>query len=1076
MALAIKKPQSFIETIVGAPPLKKLLLQAPQPAPAPKPKAKVERKLQVLALLEPYLPSSSGSSNNNNSSSSSNNASGNNNNSSSGSNNNNSSSSNSSSNASAVPAGNGNGNAAAGAAASGASASTCQTRELLDTLVKITDEIVYDNVQIAELKEAAAKIFQLYQLQERDSDTSVRVKLLELLSGLGCECGSEEGISLIIDYFIYLLRKETSQKVLAQGMMCLYRIGQQRRQLVPLAYNTQVAHLAKEQLRSGSTHTQKNAMLVIGRFATCNESERQYVWKLAFYIDSQDSGVRAQALHALLTLGERGAHLPPVLYKRAVEAMKDDYECVRKEALRLVHMLGNRHPDYILSTERQCEDIRMIDAAFSKVCEALCDLSLQIRVLAAELLGSMSHVGSEFLHQTLDKKLMSNLRRKRNAHERGARLVTSGEWSSGKRWADDAPQEHLDARTISLIASGACGALIHGLEDEFLEVRTAAVGSMCQLAMSRPEFAVTSLDFLVDMFNDEIEDVRLKAIYSLTAIARHIVLREDQLEIMLGSLEDYSVDVREGLHLMLGACRVSTQTCLLMVVQKLLDVLAKYPQDRHSTYACMRRIGQKHPHLVMALAGHLLYVHPFFETPERDVEDPAYLCVLILVFNAAEHLVPILGLLPTATHRHYAYLRDSMPKLVPQLPIEGASSSATTKRVDDALLAAGSSAEYLQMLLGHIGEIYTMADERVELLKTAQANLQRLGAIDADMYGPSNFLETFLSAQIQIEQMQHCARTQRSRLPLKESLAELIRNCLKLQHTFSGLNYGDILQVKQLRLRASALHLVLVVRDRSQSALGPCQMLLQTAGDISAFMRSHSSSSSSNCSSGSSFAEQQPMELDVPAAATGSGLASELDTKPKLQLASKPIKQQGQAEPDSFTRTLLAKLDAITDPKPGRVFREILPLVQHATPLALPPANEKIRRCMANILEPCPLQSQDNVIKVTAGLIAAVPFVAEIDNLLESQKADMRIKIKYPDQHMHTVVPKMTDFKPIMTEQGEHESNVKLRTTILLSHSVWTEASLVEIQLCLAVRPGSELELCKPAKVLFAPKPVRRGI
>ncbi|XP_016975306.1 integrator complex subunit 4 [Drosophila rhopaloa] len=924
------------------------------------------------------------------------------------------------------------------------------SRELLELLVKITDEISYEDVELAELKEVANKIFQLYQLQERDSDTSIRVKLLELLSGLGCECATEQAVTLIIDYFIYLLRKEGSQKVLAQGMMCLFRIGQRRKHLVPISYNTQVAHLAKEQLRSGSTHTQKNAMLVIGGFATKMEGERHYVWKLAFYIDSQDSGVRAQALHALLTLGERGSLLPAVLYKRAVEAMKDDYECVRKEALRLVFMLGNRHPDFIIPSDRQQEELRMIDAAFSKVCEALCDLSLQIRVLAAELLGGMTAVSREFLHQTLDKKLMSNLRRKRTAHERGARLVTSGEWSSGKRWADDAPQEHLDARSISIIASGACGALIHGLEDEFLEVRTAAVASMCKLALSRPDFAVTSLDFLVDMFNDEIEDVRLKAIYSLTAIARHIVLREDQLEIMLGSLEDYSVDVREGLHLMLGACRVSTQTCLLMVVQKLLDVLAKYPQDRHSTYACMRKIGQKHPHLVMAVAVHLLFVHPFFETPERDVEDPAYLCVLILVFNAAEHLVPIISLLPTATHRHYAYLRDSMPHLVPQLPIEGASSASATHRIDSALRQAGSSAEYLQMILSHIEEIFTMADERVELLQTAQTNLQRLGAIDAGMYGTSNFLETFLAAQIQIEQMQRCASTQRSRVPLKESLAALIRNCLKLQHTFSGLNYGDILQVKQLRLRACALHLVLVVRDRSQSALGPCQMLLQTAGDISEFIKANTKDE-----------EEKPPVGALPL------------LEPEK---SKKEATGGDAQPDSFTRQLLSKLDGISDPKPGRVFREILPLVQQAPPLALPPANDKIRRCVANILEPCPLQSQDNVIKVTAGLIAAVPFVAEIDNLLESQKADMRIKIKYPDQHMHTVVPKRSDFKPIMTEQGEHETNVRLRTTILLSHSVWTESSLVEIQLCLAVRPGSELELCKPAKVLFAPKPVRRGI
>lgn len=45
-----------------------------------------------------------------------------------------------------------------------------------------------------------------------------------------------------------------------------------------------------------------------------------------------------------------------------------------------------------------------------------------------------------------------------------------------------------------------------------------------------------------------------------------------------------------------------------------------------------------------------------------------------------------------------------------------------------------------------------------------------------------------------------------------------------------------------------------------------------------------------------------------------------------------------------------------------------------------------------------------------------------------------------------------------------------------MSHGTWTEASGVDISLCLAVRPGHELELCKPVKVLFAPKPVKRGI
>lgn len=181
--------------------------------------------------------------------------------------------------------------------------------------------------------------------------------------------------------------------------------------------------------------------------------------------------------------------------------------------------------------------LRLIDAAFGHVCSSICDLSMQVRTHAASLLGGMTLVSNEFLDQTLDKKLMSNLRRKKSLHERYTELIQSGEWSSGKKWADDAPKEQVDTNTVSLMASGACGALVHGLEDEFLEVRMAAVDSMCKLAQSNPKFAVLSLDFLVDMFNDEIESVRLKAISSLTAISQHISLREDQLETMLSSLE-----------------------------------------------------------------------------------------------------------------------------------------------------------------------------------------------------------------------------------------------------------------------------------------------------------------------------------------------------------------------------------------------------------------------------------------------------------------------------------------------------------------------------------------------------------
>lgn len=56
------------------------------------------------------------------------------------------------------------------------------------------------------------------------------------------------------------------------------------------------------------------------------------------------------------------------------------------------------------------DEVRLVDDAFAKICQAIGDLSVNVRTLAAELLGSMTHVNPHFLEQTLDKKLMSDMR------------------------------------------------------------------------------------------------------------------------------------------------------------------------------------------------------------------------------------------------------------------------------------------------------------------------------------------------------------------------------------------------------------------------------------------------------------------------------------------------------------------------------------------------------------------------------------------------------------------------------------------------------------------------------------------
>ena len=79
-----------------------------------------------------------------------------------------------------------------------------------------------------------------------------------------------------------------------------------------------------------------------------------------------------------------------------------------------------------------------------------------------------------------------------------------------------------------------CNHLINSI---VIEVRNAAIDSLCELATQSASFANQSQDFLVDMFNDEIESVRLNAINSVRKIAHHISLREDQLEIIVAVLK-----------------------------------------------------------------------------------------------------------------------------------------------------------------------------------------------------------------------------------------------------------------------------------------------------------------------------------------------------------------------------------------------------------------------------------------------------------------------------------------------------------------------------------------------------------
>lgn len=874
-----------------------------------------------------------------------------------------------------------------------------------------------------------------------EKEAVARAKLASVLGQLARQQGLEP--TAVLEDLATLLRAETSHAVLAALLDALHHVGLQS------AGDKRVQHkatqLARQMLLDSNHQVQCKCLRLLSDLLPTEGRPEALSALLSDYSRHQDPRVRTAAFRAMYRLHDRGLKLDVSLYEHVADALNDDYESVRIAALKLVQVISHAYGNNMVQVGNSQEQIRLADDAFAKICQMVSDLSMSVRVEAASLMGTMGHVSLQFLEQTLDKKLMSNLRRKQSAHERQRESYESGEWSSGQRWADDAPREEVDTQSVSLMGSGACGAFVHGLEDEFLEVRLASLDSLCRLALQFPSFGAQSTDFIVDMFNDEIEEVRLKAIQCLGRISNQIVLREDQLETVIAVLEDFSMDIREALHEVLGNCCLSTKASLKACVDALLDNLKRYPQDKRSLWRCLRLLGLRHPYLTLPLVPELLGIHAYFDLPEPDVEDTAYMSTLILVFNAAAGCPTMVPLFEEHTLRHYSYLKDSFPNLVPQLTLPN-QQSGPPEGVASCSLAQSHSFLLQALERASAAELRHPA-ARQGWLETSIRDLQRLAEIEPQLTAAATCASLYIRCQLLLAKilsnkswLNLSAASPLQSNAVKSLLEQLLQQTFVLQRQFLGLQAGEEGALRQLRLRALALQLVVVIRGSNASALGLCEAFLEQLEALQGFLEEQS------------------------------------------------------VQPDAFTAAMLREVDALEEPKPGAVARVLQPLLQaHSCPTlrfshtGVQPnvGLERIKQTRAVLYEPA--GETDLPQKFTAGLVLPITLDAEIESVQDIR--NIRVKVRYPDKQVQLILPRLADFRQL------EDLKYRLYTTVLLSHGVWSEALHVEMGLVLdftdseaAHSKGSSsqrsglrvedhtIELCKPVRVYIAPKPIKRGL
>ncbi|XP_060903234.1 integrator complex subunit 4 [Labrus mixtus] len=844
----------------------------------------------------------------------------------------------------------------------------------------------------------------------KETDNSVRLKIASLLGLLTKTQGFVP--DCIVDDAISTLSNEKSHQVLAQLLDTLLVIGTQlpespaiRQRLIEVACK----HLSDTYFGVRNKCLQLLGCLGVMDTPLTKENEgpstslggsRDVQSIISDYFGDQDPRVRTAAIKAMLQLHERGIKIHDIIYEQACRLLSDDYEQVRSAAVQMGWVLSQLYPESIVPIPSSNEEIRLVDDVFGKISHMVSDGSWMVRVQAAKTLGSMLQVSPHFLEQTLDKKLMSDLRRKRTAHERARELFTSGEFSSGRKWADDAPKERLDTNTVNLIASGACGAFVHGLEDEMFEVRIAAVEALCQLARSSPTFAEKCLDFLVDMFNDEIEEVRLQSIHVLREISTHITLREDQLDTVLAVLEDSSRDIREALHELICYTNVSTKECIQLALLELLKNLNKYPTDRNSVWKCLKFLGSRHPTLVLPLVPELLSTHPYFDTPEPDMDDPAYIAVLVLVFNAAKSCPTMPALFSDHTFRHYAYLRDSLSHLVPPLRLPGNGLDLVDSRCGSG--SVESAQLFLQQSLNRVSVIQNLETPGAQdLLDFTIRDLRRLGELQTELAGAADFCATYLRCQLLLmKALQDRLWNMAVPLCLKQNVTataaaqQILEETYKLEFLYSGLESRQVATIHHVRLQAKALQLVLTARTRQglDPLISSCEKFLQ---DIESFQRLF------------------------------------LTELPHLQ--------------DSFVDKLLELMPRLSSCKPVEMVRILQTTLRQSglLHLRLP---QQIHRATATIIEPT--GESDNPLKFTSGLVVALDIDATLEHVQDPQNT-VKVQVLYPDGQSHVIHPKPGDFRKPGPDRH------RLITQVYLSHTAWTEPSQIEVRLLLAYSSSS---------------------
>ncbi|KAF8059961.1 hypothetical protein N665_1223s0019 [Sinapis alba] len=287
--------------------------------------------------------------------------------------------------------------------------------------------------------------------------------------------------------------------------------------------------------------------------------------------------IRKLALDGLVYVCEAGdfddhVHAVRGCYARAVELLDDAEDSVRASAVRAVSVWGK----VLIASKEETNRRECSDAVFLQLCFVVRDMSVDVRVEVFKAFGVIGTASESIILQTLSKKVLRA--------------------GKGKK-----PQDHLSNESVD--AAAAAGVFIHGFEDEFYEVREAAVDSFHSLSVNSSEFPDEAVCLLMDMLYDDYMVVRLKALEALHHIAdmRNLKIHETYMPAFLDAVIDTSENIRLTARNILKLAKLPDLKLVNKCVDGVLKSLEMYPQDEPDILSTLFHFGQNHTNSLVSI-------------------------------------------------------------------------------------------------------------------------------------------------------------------------------------------------------------------------------------------------------------------------------------------------------------------------------------------------------------------------------------------------------------------------------------------------------------------------------------------